>query len=99
MTRATTTTAAATAGGQTAPPTPLPVWLDCDPGHDDAMAIVLAGHSPASLRLVGVSTVASNQSVDKTTRNALDTLDWAGLGSVGEFVCVCVCVCVCRDFE
>jgi hypothetical protein len=77
MTRATTTTAA---DGRT---TTIPVWLDCDPGHDDAMAIVLAGHSPR-LRLVGVSTVASNQSVDKTTRNALDTLDWAGMSSIGK---------------
>ncbi|KAF8061292.1 iunH [Scenedesmus sp. PABB004] len=73
---------AAAAGDPAAPPGRLAVWLDCDPGHDDAMAIMLAGHSPA-LELLGVSTVASNQSVDKTTRNALDVLHWVGLGHVG----------------
>jgi inosine-uridine nucleoside N-ribohydrolase len=41
------------------------VWLDCDPGHDDAMAIMLAGYSPG-LKLLGVSTVASNQVVRRT---------------------------------
>eukprot|EP00878_Enallax_costatus_P031411 GHUV01034353.1.p1 GENE.GHUV01034353.1~~GHUV01034353.1.p1 ORF type:complete len:217 (+),score=31.85 GHUV01034353.1:1337-1987(+) len=59
-----------------------PVWLDCDPGHDDAMAIILAGYSPA-LKLLGISTVASNQVVEKTTRNALDVLDLCGLSHVG----------------
>uniref|UniRef100_A0A383V2J0 Inosine/uridine-preferring nucleoside hydrolase domain-containing protein n=1 Tax=Tetradesmus obliquus TaxID=3088 RepID=A0A383V2J0_TETOB len=58
------------------------VWLDCDPGHDDAMAILLAGYSPA-LQLLGVSTVASNQVVEKTTRNALDMLDLIGLTHIG----------------
>jgi len=53
------------------------VWLDCDPGHDDALAIVLAAHSPA-IALAGVSTVFGNQSLDKTTRNALRMLHAVG---------------------
>eukprot|EP00775_Hariotina_reticulata_P008905 gene8905-9082_t len=57
------------------------IWLDCDPGHDDAMALVLAGYSP-HIKLLGVSTVASNQTVEKTTRNALDVLDLIGLSRV-----------------
>jgi hypothetical protein len=44
------------------------VWIDCDPGHDDAFALILAGHSP-SLEVVGVSTSAGNQTLDKTTKN------------------------------
>lgn len=58
---------------------PLPVWLDCDPGHDDAMAIMLAGHHP-SLQLIGLSTVAGNQSIEKTTINARNVLNICGLG-------------------
>jgi inosine-uridine nucleoside N-ribohydrolase len=45
------------------------VLLDCDPGHDDAMAILLAAASPA-IELVGITTVAGNQTLDKTTLNA-----------------------------
>jgi len=44
------------------------ILIDCDPGHDDALAILLAA---AHLDLVGITTVFGNQSVDRTTRNAL----------------------------
>ena len=50
--------------------TPTPIILDCDPGHDDAIAILLALASP-ELELVGVTTVSGNQTLDKTTNNAL----------------------------
>lgn len=46
------------------------------------MAILLAGYHP-SVKLLGVSTVASNQVVEKTTANALAILDWIGLKGVG----------------
>ncbi|KAL0477543.1 inosine-uridine-preferring nucleoside hydrolase [Acrasis kona] len=57
------------------------VFLDCDPGHDDAMAIILAGHHP-DLHLLGVSTACGNQTVDKTTINALKILSVSGLEHV-----------------
>lgn len=63
------------------------VWLDCDPGHDDAMAIILAAYGEpyddsndfrtgvSSINLIGVSTVCGNQTVEKTTDNALRMLN------------------------
>jgi inosine-uridine nucleoside N-ribohydrolase len=57
--------------------TPTPIILDCDPGHDDAIAILLALASP-ELELVAVTTVSGNQTLDKTTANALRILDFAG---------------------
>ena len=57
------------------------IVLDCDPGHDDAIAILLALASP-ELELVGVTTVAGNQTLDKTTRNALVTLEIAGRSDI-----------------
>lgn len=44
------------------------VIIDCDPGHDDAMAILLAGRHT---ELLGITTVAGNAPVTSTTRNAL----------------------------
>jgi inosine-uridine nucleoside N-ribohydrolase len=47
-----------------------PVILDCDPGHDDAMAILLAAFNPA-IKLLGITTVSGNGEIDKVTLNAL----------------------------
>ena len=52
---------------------PKKIWLDCDPGLDDAFAIILAAHHP-NISLLGVSTSAGNSSLENTTRNALDLL-------------------------
>jgi inosine-uridine nucleoside N-ribohydrolase len=58
-----------------------PVVLDCDPGHDDAIAILLALASP-ELDVLGITTVAGNQTIEKTTRNAQIVLALAGRGDV-----------------
>ena len=58
-----------------------PILIDCDPGHDDAMALLLALASP-ELELLGVTTVHGNQTLDKTTANALRVLEFAGRGDV-----------------
>jgi len=57
--------------------TASPIILDCDPGHDDAIAILLALASP-ELELLGITTVSGNQTLDKTTVNALRILEFAG---------------------
>jgi len=54
-----------------------PILLDCDPGHDDAIALLLALASP-ELELLGVTTVAGNQTLEKTTANAIRVLDLLG---------------------
>ena len=62
-------------------PTPTPIILDCDPGHDDAIALLLALGSP-ELELLGVTTTYGNQTLEKTTANALRVLELAGRGDV-----------------
>jgi inosine-uridine nucleoside N-ribohydrolase len=54
-----------------------PVLLDCDPGHDDAIALLLALASP-ELELLGVTTTYGNQTLDKTTANAIRVLELVG---------------------
>src|SRR5436189_323513 len=58
-----------------------PILLDCDPGHDDAIALLLALASP-ELELLGVTTVAGNQTLEKTTANAIRVLDYIGRDDV-----------------
>ena len=50
--------------------------IDCDPGHDDVMAILLAGRT---LDLRAITTVHGNASVQNTTTNARKTVEFAGL--------------------
>ena len=52
------------------------IILDCDPGHDDAVAILLALGNP-EIELLGVTTVGGNQSLEKVTYNARAVLEKA----------------------
>jgi inosine-uridine nucleoside N-ribohydrolase len=54
-----------------------PILLDCDPGHDDAIAILLALASP-EVELLGITTVAGNTTLPNATANALRVLELAG---------------------
>jgi inosine-uridine nucleoside N-ribohydrolase len=60
---------------------PTPIVIDCDPGHDDAIAILLALASP-ELEVRGITTVSGNAGLDKTTANALRVLEHAGRGDI-----------------
>ncbi len=57
------------------------ILLDCDPGHDDALALLLALGSE-EVRLLGVTTVAGNQTLERTTANAIRVLDHVGRADV-----------------
>lgn len=54
------------------------IILDCDPGHDDAINILLAGKNP-KLELLGITVVAGNQTLEKTVINALNVCQYLGL--------------------
>ncbi len=57
--------------------TPIPIVLDCDPGHDDAIALLLALASP-EVEVLGVTATYGNQTLEKTTANALRVLELVG---------------------
>ncbi|HSW42156.1 MAG TPA: nucleoside hydrolase [Patescibacteria group bacterium] len=60
---------------------PRPIILDCDPGHDDALAITLALARP-ELDVLGITTVGGNSPLANTTRNALRVLALLGRSDV-----------------
>lgn len=57
------------------------ILLDCDPGHDDAVAILLAARAPG-IQLQAITTVAGNQVLEKTARNALKVCSLAGIRDI-----------------
>ena len=59
----------------------IPVWLDCDPGIDDALAMLLAGHN-SRIKLLGISTTFGNQDIQKTTNNALGLAEFFDMSEV-----------------
>lgn len=58
------------------------IIIDCDPGHDDAMAIILAASAVSDLKIEAITTVAGNVGVNKNTKNALRVCDLVGLHDV-----------------
>lgn len=55
----------------------IPILMDCDPGHDDAIAIILA-LSSEKLNVLGITTACGNQTIEKTTRNAQGICEFLG---------------------
>ncbi len=62
----------------------VPLIIDCDPGQDDAVALLLAMASP-ELQVLGITTVAGNVSVEKTSRNARQICELAGRPQMGVY--------------
>ena len=54
------------------------VILDCDPGHDDAIAFLLAARHP-QIELLGVTVVAGNHTIERTVINALNLCQYLGV--------------------
>lgn len=57
------------------------ILFDCDPGHDDAVAIVMAHRSPA-IDLLGITTTCGNATLERTTENCLRVLEFIGAQAV-----------------
>jgi len=60
---------------------PIPIVFDTDPGHDDALALLLAARAP-ELKLLAVTCVAGNQTLDKTSLNARRIMTVGGIRDV-----------------
>ncbi|MCL4078301.1 nucleoside hydrolase [Coriobacteriia bacterium Es71-Z0120] len=60
---------------------PVPVILDCDPGHDDALAILFAAASSA-VELLAITTCGGNQTVEKCVLNARRVCSVAGITTI-----------------
>ena len=52
------------------------IILDCDPGHDDAVAILLAAKHP-EISLLGITVVAGKQTLENTQKNAIKSANKA----------------------
>lgn len=66
-------------------PTKRPIILDCDPGQDDAVAILLALAAPEELEVLGITAVAGNVPLEKTQRNARILCELAGKPEIRVF--------------
>jgi purine nucleosidase len=62
-----------------------PIIIDCDPGQDDALAILLALASPEDLEVLAVTAVAGNVPLALTEKNARKIVELAGRGDVPVF--------------
>jgi purine nucleosidase len=60
---------------------PKKIIVDCDPGHDDAIALLLAHGSP-EIELLAITTVMGNSTLENVTRNALAVATIGGIGDV-----------------
>lgn len=60
---------------------PRKIIIDCDPGIDDALALVLAHGSP-DLEILGITTVGGNVELARTTDNALRLREFLGFSGV-----------------
>ena len=65
--------------------TPRPIVIDCDPGQDDALALLLALGSPVELELLAVTAVAGNAPLELTQKNARKVLALAGRADIPVF--------------
>lgn len=60
------------------------VIIDCDPGHDDAIALLLACQAE-NIKLLGVTTVAGNSYIENVTNNAIRVLEYADVKGVSVY--------------